>query len=419
MIILWVTCAAIGRTARALNDTIPQSGGWIDSSYCALLPYLQEGKIELHIACLGSDNREVYVENDIVTYHSVDCRRNRGREGTTDDVKIWEALIDRIRPDIIQIWGTEFSFGLDIEKAAGSIPVLFYIQGVVNSLAKHFTGDVSYKELFQQLGVSSIHKLYRMHSDMKKLRKHAYIEKKMIRRSSGVISDNEWVAAQLGINDSKLHYVPLSLNEVFQKEQWNPGTMVPHSVFTVAGGSTPAKGLHNLIKAILVVKESYPDVVLKIPGDTNNRKPDFIYQSLCMRQLNKLIKKYGLENNVEFIGRISQEDMASIMVESNVFVMPSCVETHSSTLREAMALGCPCVTSAVGSVIEFASHKINSYLYRYDEYETLAYYIMKCFDDKSECLRMGNNARETINSVFPQESIGDALYNVYLSCSKG
>lgn len=49
------------------------------------------------------------------------------------------------------------------------------------------------------------------------------------------------------------------------------------------------------------------------------------------------------------------------MLESNAFIMMSCIENHSSTLREAMYLGVPCISSAISSVPEFVTHGKNGF----------------------------------------------------------
>ena len=110
--------------------------------------------------------------------------------------------------------------------------------------------------------------------------------------------------------------------------------------------------------------------------------------------------------------------MASRMSECNVFIMPSCIENHSSTLREAMIVGAPCVSSFVGSVGEFITNGENGFVYRYNEKDTLAYYVMKLFEDDNLAMKISENSKKTIKTHFPQESIGEKLKQLYLNVSK-
>ena len=59
---------------------------------------------------------------------------------------------------------------------------------------------------------------------------------------------------------------------------------------------------------------------------------------------------------------------AQEMETANVFVMPSSIENHSSTLIEAMIVGVPCVASDVGGISELITHGKTGFLYRFEEY---------------------------------------------------
>ena len=103
---------------------------------------------------------------------------------------------------------------------------------------------------------------------------------------------------------------------------------------------------------------------------------------------------------------VSLQEMAERMNKSQVFVLPSCIENHSSTLREAMYLGLPCVTTMVGSVHEFVQHKQNGLIFRYAEHEQLAKQVKYLFANPTERVRMGENAYESIRAQFPQGQVG-------------
>ena len=129
--------------------------------------------------------------------------------------------------------------------------------------------------------------------------------------------------------------------------------------------------------------------------------------------MKKLIKKYDLQENVCFLGRLTPEQMANQIVEANVFVMPSCVETHSSSLREAMTIGCPSISAGVGSVMEFVNHTENGFIYRYDDVDAIAYYVDKIFSNDEIAEKLSRNSKETLIVKYPQESIGEVLIDAY------
>ena len=413
MKVMWMTFAPIGRAAQILYGAPTQSGGWIDATFAGLLPHIQNQSLTLEVVALDSKEVCVIDEETGVTYRTVNVARNRGKRGTKEDQDKFKALIDAFSPDVIQIWGTEFTFGLDVIEAAGDIPVCFYIQGVMDSLVKHPLGDIPAFPLFRQLGPTSFFKFRSLRKWHKINEKHVALESEMIAKSAGLIADNEWTCAQYRHCTDRFYFVPLAANRCFVEATWAADDCEKHTLFTVAGGICPQKGVHEAVLAVAHLKEKYPDIKLYIPGAVSTRTPKFLYDSVYIRHLRKIIEQYSLQENVCLAGRLSPQQMAQRMSKSHAFVMPSCVETHSSSLREAMLVGTPCVSACVGSVPEFLQHGKNGFLYRYGEPETLAYYIEKIFSDDTLAKSLGACAKQTVNEMFPQDKIGELTWAAY------
>lgn len=413
MKIMWVTMAAIGRAAHMFYDRKVQSGGWIDATHESLKPYIENNVIELHIVAIGASERMVYDEETKTMYHMVKAKCLRGRATPKSEAAVWKKIVDEIKPDLIQIWGTEFTFGEIIRDVVKDVPVCYYIQGVANVLSQHPAGDVPLKQLFFQSGIMSIFKFRSMLKEIGWNKKQGRIEAEMLKNSDGIIVDNMWTEAQYFLLTDKFYNVPLAINEKFFKQQWAVQNCVRSTIFTVAGGSSPIKGIHNVVLAVARLKAKYPNIKLKIPGNISSAKPHFLYDTIFIRHIRRLIKKYGLEDNVVFLGQLAAEEMIDQLCKANVFVMPSCVETHSSSLREAMVVGCPVVTAAVGSIFEFVAHDKNGFLYRYDDVESIAYFIDRLFSDDVLATRLSACAKETVRQKYPQEKIGEMLIDAY------
>ena len=94
-----------------------------------------------------------------------------------------------------------------------------------------------------------------------------------------------------------------------------------------------------------------------------------------------------------FVGAKSPKGMVEELLDCNVFVNPSCMEVHALSLREAMTVGVPCISSLCGSVAEYMNHGKNGFIYRYEEYEILAYYIKILFENDDMCKSIGYKAK--------------------------
>ena len=74
--------------------------------------------------------------------------------------------------------------------------------------------------------------------------------------------------------------------------------------------------------------------------------------------------------------------MADRSQHCNVYVMPSIVENHSSSLIEAKIVGAPCISSNVGGSFTLINHGKDGLLYNSLDSEMLAGYIISVLEDK-------------------------------------
>ncbi|MHA1747933.1 MAG: glycosyltransferase family 4 protein [Promethearchaeota archaeon] len=103
------------------------------------------------------------------------------------------------------------------------------------------------------------------------------------------------------------------------------------------------KGLGYIIKAMrLLTKERY-DISLNVVG--KGPLKDY-YQSL--------VKKWGLQDNVKFLGRVSDQKLIELYYNSDVLILPSVSELEGFGLvaLEAMACGTPVIVSDICGVSE-------------------------------------------------------------------
>lgn len=410
MKILWITFAVLGKANEVFYGKKSQGGGWIEESSNYLLPVLQDSS--LTIMSLGKKNREVLDQDTGILY--VECADIKKRRGnySTEETEKWKNIICKYSPDIIQVFGVEFSNGLNIIDAAMGIPVLFYIQGIMASFEHFKFGGLEIREMIKSGSVHSLLKFYKFKSDYKQYLAQMSYEEQIIKKCHGIIVDGEWSKFYLQKYNRNVRifeqYLPISAD--YQNNKWSYEECDKNTIFTIAG-RTPYKGLHNLIKALSIVRDVVPNVKLFIPGNMGYKsifsKPPYI------DYLEKLIKHLGLINNIVFCGQLTSKEMAKHMLSANVFVMPSCVENHSSTLREAMFLGVPCVTSNVGCIPEIARYGENLLQYRYPEIDQLAGNIIKILSNREFSIKIGKNGYNDIRIKYNQCKIGEQIINNY------
>ncbi len=94
-------------------------------------------------------------------------------------------------------------------------------------------------------------------------------------------------------------------------------------------------------------------------------------------RLTELANGLGIENNVTFTGKVSNEDLPLIYRTGTIFCMPSPAELQSIATLEAMASGLPVVAVNAGALNELCQDGKNGYLFKYDDDAMMAAAINK------------------------------------------
>jgi glycosyltransferase involved in cell wall biosynthesis len=113
----------------------------------------------------------------------------------------------------------------------------------------------------------------------------------------------------------------------------------PPRLLTVAALAAK-KGLANLLDAIAELRPSRP-LTLDLVGEGEERTA-----------LEARARELGLDGAVRFHGELPKSEVAALMRESDLFVLPSLFENLPCVLIESLASGLPFVASDVGGVRE-------------------------------------------------------------------
>lgn len=407
MRILWVSNSPIGPAADILNQTYGgSSGGWIQSEYEKFDN--KKGNAEFFfLSTLASVKKNDVLKKtgDKGTLYCINAPRIQyGIIPSRRVIDLIEGIIQEIHPDIIQIWGTETWLSYAVSCCLPSIPKVIFIQGLIGMHQRYLGGYFGNMPIDKNYN-KNIPLFSRLKEMIRRVnfKKQASIEAKTLCNCGNVITDNDFSKAFCESVSSNINCFEHSLepNKVFFTRHWEAEKCNRFSVFTVYGSSAE-KGTQNLLKALSILKKSFPDIELVIPGPyAINSEGRLSSQSKDSFQivLQNMISSLGLENNVRFTGKLNPVQMSDEMVKANIFVNPSCMEVHALSLREAMAVGVPCVSSMCGSVNGYLKHGYNGFIYRYEEYEVLAFYIKKLFENIMLEKEVSDNAVKTMQTT--------------------
>ena len=191
---------------------------------------------------------------------------------------------------------------------------------------------------------------------------------------------------------------------------WNVEAMEKETIF-ISQANYPIKGFHYFLLALKIVKVSFPNVKVFVAGGFNPYKKKInIKVNSYERLIKKIIEKNNLNENIVFLGTLSEVEMAERMSKSNIFVSPSLIENSPNSVGEAMLMGVPVISSFVGGVGDMICHKKEGLLYPHDQPSILASYIINIFTDSNLALYISENGKEKAKSIFDiSKNIEDML----------
>lgn len=161
-------------------------------------------------------------------------------------------------------------------------------------------------------------------------------------------------------------------------ERFNIPTDVP--IISYVGRIDAEKHLGVLIKAMKRVMANTKAhlVVVGSGGDLE-----------CNQQL---ATHLGLDDDITFTGRVSDQDLIDLHKIGTVFCMPSPTELQSIATLEAMASGQPVVAVDEGALAELCHDKKNGYLFSLDDDEGAATALLKIINDPALRKKMSDES---------------------------
>ena len=382
--------------------------------------FARHHEYHLTVVTTAAVKKPLKIEEDGITFYALpDQPPLLYNENKENNITAWQSLIDEEKPDLIQVWGTEFTHGLCALRVAKNIPSVIYMQGYLGSIARHYLAGMTHHELKKSVTFRDIIKRDSIIQQQKKYLASTLKEKEMFHLSGNVICENDWCenGIKAVVPSINIYRCPLSINQVFTKKSWDVCHAEPHSIICNASGY-PLKGLHMLLRAVALLKNKYPDIKLSIPGEKvvcDGSVEWLLRKRGYTKYIETLISELKIEDNIVWLGGLPQEKLAEQYAKARVFVLCSAIENHSSSLKEAMMVGTPSVASAVGGVPEYVRHGENAFLYRFEEYDIMAMYIQRLFEDDELARNFSKNAKASTIALHSEKDIFNTITNIYTS----
>lgn len=417
MRLLWL-CNLIPGTVQAAIDGTAGNGLWIDHT---LEDLLRDPQMTVRVLCRGPKSSQG--SQGQLSYRIFEEPVMHRYELSLEP--LFRQELRGFQPDVIHIWGTEYSHTLAmlrICQAEGLLDrTIVGIQGLCTICGKHYVEGLP----ASVAGGFSLRDLVR--ADNIVMQRRRYLQRGSMEQASlaitrHVLGRTHWDRAcmEMLAPQAAYHFCGESLRESFYTGSWQYNRCRKHSIFA-SGPDTPIKGFHHLLEAMKLVLQKYPDAVVSVPGPDIFRAQgrSRLLEQTYHQYLRRWAAKNGLTDHVRFLGRLDAEQMKRSFLNANVFVLPSVMENSPNTLGEAMLLGLPCIASDVGGVSSMLRAPEEGLLYQSSAPYVLAQDICQVFAMEERAAAMGAAAQARARKNHDPERNLQTLLTIYRTLADG
>lgn len=344
----------------------------------------------------------------------------------------FKAVIDRAKPDIVHVFGTEYGHTLGMAKAIKSLKdaeenlvaekmknvpeLLIGIQGVISKCGEEYAADlpeaaingITFRDLIKRDNIAR---------QQAKFLERGEMEKEALSISANVTGRTNFDKAFVKKikPDIKYYFMNETLREPFYSGEWELEKCRRHTIF-MSQGDYPLKGLHILIEAMAKITESFNDAVVYVAG-ADITAYSLVKEKLKIgsygRYLRNLIKALKLEGKIIFTGRLNELQMKEMYLKCHTYVCASSLENSPNSMGEAMLLGVPVTASRVGGIPSLIDEDREGLLFEAGNAEGLADNIIRIWNDDTYAKELGNMAKKRAAITHNRDVNYNRLIEIY------
>ena len=168
------------------------------------------------------------------------------------------------------------------------------------------------------------------------------------------------------------------------------------------------KGLEYAIRAVAQVHQKHPNIQYLIIGG-----------GPLEEELKQLIQQLNAEQYIKFVGWCAYDEVATILDNAHLFILPSVTaadgdqEGIANALKEAMAMGLPVISTYHSGTAELVEHKKSGFLAPERDTDALVNYLDYLISHPEIWPAMGQAGRRKVEEEFDMEKENDRLVHIF------
>jgi hypothetical protein len=246
--ILWISNIILPEVSEMINEPIVPFGGWLVNSS----KYLSNTKsVDLLIASPKHNIKKIIeLKGNKISYFLFPSEISLSK-----DKSLVIKMLEKISPDIVHIYGTEFTHSLFFTEICSelSIKSVVSIQGLISICALHYYSNLPFK-IIRSLTFRDLIKRENITTQKKEFEKRGNIEIKCIKKTQNVIGRTTFdraVASQINLN-ARYFSCNETLRDSFYNHVWDITKIDKYSIF-LSQGNYPIKGRGNQSRKCFII----------------------------------------------------------------------------------------------------------------------------------------------------------------------
>ena len=156
-------------------------------------------------------------------------------------------------------------------------------------------------------------------------------------------------------------------------------------------------GVLTLMKAFRLIYQDYPDLVLRLVGDS--------YRESKIPEYKKYAEEMGIVERVDFVGMVKRDQVPEYFQRATILALarPTSLQAHSTVstkVGEYLASGKPVVVTRTGELANYLEDGVNVYFSEPDNYQKFADRLRYALDHPGEAQEIGKKGQKFAIEYF-------------------
>ena len=132
-----------------------------------------------------------------------------------------------------------------------------------------------------------------------------------------------------------------------------------------------------------------------------------------LEQVNNAISENGLTDVVDYLGKVSRDDILELYSKASIVYLLSNQETQPMSILEAMSTGKPVIASKIKSNEYLVKNDVTGYLVDPNDSKKIAEYTIELLNNKAKRIEMGECARKIAQKQYHPDVIIEQTLKMY------